>query len=95
MWSSLLKGEENNTFNSINKEYEFNIVPINVETNKDRIFKSTINEFIKEHKFILDYLFNKHFKDYVFISKEDFYIFAYNNSTVDERLSRIYKRYSN
>ena len=95
MWSSLLKEQKDNAFNTLKKERDINIVPIKIESVHERLYKTTIDAFVNEHHYRLDYLYNKHFKGYGFINKKDFYIFAYYNSTIDERTSRLYKRYSN
>jgi len=58
----------------------------------DRLFLRTINSFIKEHKDILDTIYELYFKEYT--SKKEFYIFAYKNTTINEELSRIYRQYS-
>ncbi len=94
MWSSLLKVKEGENSFSLKKERDISCIPIKLESVHERLYKTTIDAFVNEHRFRLDYLYNKHFKGYGFINKKDFYIFAYYNSTVDERISRLYKRYS-
>jgi hypothetical protein len=61
--------------------------------NKNIIKFRTFNSFIKEHKEILDYLYITVIKDFKHITLEDFYNFAFDQSTVDNNLSNIYIEY--
>ncbi len=74
MWSHIIKVEE--TF--VKKEDDIKVVPI--VKGEQLVFKREIESFVKEHCSILEYIYNKYFKDYKHITKKDFYIFAYNNT---------------
>jgi hypothetical protein len=55
----------------------------------------TFPYFVKEHREILDYLYYKIIRDVnEKISKEDFYYFAFQNSSLDFRLANIYKTHN-
>lgn len=53
---------------------------VDVPTKFDLDFKKNIKRFISENYEMLNYIYNKCFKDYTHIDKKDFYIFAYYNS---------------
>lgn len=77
MWSQIIKPDEEVVENTVKTNEDIKTIPI--VTGEYLSFKREIKAFIKEHKDILDKLYNKHFKDYDHISKKDFYIFAYSN----------------
>ena len=79
MWSQLIK-PDNIDEEVINGTVKDDLTVIPVVRGEQLRFKREINSFIKEHKYILDKIYNKHFKDYEHISKKDFYIFAYARS---------------
>jgi hypothetical protein len=76
MWSHIIKLDE--TF--IKKELEDNIKMVPIVKGEQLNFKRKIYSFVKEYGDILEYIYNKYFKDYNHITKKDFYIFAYNNT---------------
>ena len=61
---------------------------MNIHTDK-KLFLS----FIKEHQLILDNIYYLYIKDYN-ISKKDFYIFAFNNTSINNSLSELYKKWN-
>jgi len=61
-------------------------------SNNNILRYKTFSYFVKEHRKILDYLYYKIIQDVNSkISKEDFYYFAFQNSSLDGRLAAIYK----
>jgi hypothetical protein len=76
MWSDLIKPEEQKIEEKVE---DIKVIPI--VKGEQLLFKREINSFIKEHKYMLDYIYNKYFKDYTHITKKDFYIFAYKNTS--------------
>jgi len=78
MWSQIIKPDEEVIEERVVNEYTLTTLP--VVTGVQIRFKREINSFIEEHKYTLDNLYNKHFKDYEHITKKDFYIFAYVNT---------------
>jgi hypothetical protein len=50
--------------------------------------------FIKEHKILLDNIYYTHIFKYN-ISKNIFYNFAFRNSSINNSLAQLYKRYKN
>ena len=79
MWSQLIKPDNiNEEVFQNNIQDTFTTIPV---ARGDQIrFKREINSFIEEHKYTLDKIYNKHFKEYDHITKKDFYIFAYANT---------------
>ena len=59
---------------------------------EELMYTRTFNNFIKEHKDVLDYIYEKQFKGFNHINKEDFYTFAYTQSSIDEQLTRSYRK---
>lgn len=79
MWSRIAeKKEEEIVKENIVVEPITNTV--DVPTKFDLDFKKNIKRFISENYEMLNYIYNKCFKDYTHIDKKDFYIFAYYNS---------------
>lgn len=80
MWSRIAEKKEEIILdeNELVKEPEIKV--IEVPTKFDLEFNREIKGFVKENYDILNYLYNKCFKEYGHISKTDFYIFAYYNS---------------
>jgi hypothetical protein len=50
--------------------------------------------FIKEHRIILEDIYNKYIKDYN-ISKNDFFNFAFKNTSINNSIAELYKKYNN
>lgn len=46
-----------------------------------KIDKKKLLSFIKQHQIVLEDIYNKYISDFD-ISKKDFYIFAFNNTTI-------------
>ena len=55
--------------------------------------KKLFLSFIKEHCVILEDIYNKHIKEYN-ISKNDFFIFAFKNTSINNSSAELYKKYS-
>jgi len=73
----------------IKEEDELNITEC--PSREELLYKRTFNNFVKEHRDILDYIYEKQFKEFQHISKEKFYIFAYSQSSINEQLTRSYR----
>lgn len=78
MWSKIAQD------NSVEKDeviaLEEEIEVIDVPRAHEIKFRRRINKFIDSNYELLEEIYNKCFKEYRHISKEDFYIFAYNQS---------------
>jgi hypothetical protein len=59
---------------------------------EELMYIRTIKNFIMEHKEVLDYIYEKRFKEFGHITKEDFYNFAYTQTSIDEGSSRVYRK---
>jgi len=79
MWSRIAEKKEEIIL-AENKDEEPEIEVIKVPTKFELDFNREIKGFVKDNYDILNYLYNKCFKEYGHISKLDFYIFAYYNS---------------
>jgi hypothetical protein len=55
--------------------------------------KKLFLSFIKEHKVILDDIYYKYISRYN-ITKNEFYNFAFRNSSLNNSLSELYKKYN-
>jgi hypothetical protein len=55
--------------------------------------KKLFLSFIKEHRVILEDIYNKYIKDYN-ISKNDFFNFAFKNTSINNSSAELYKKYS-
>ena len=55
--------------------------------------KKLFLSFINEHQLLLDNIYYRYIQDYN-ISKKEFYIFAFKNTTINNSLSELYKKYS-
>ena len=65
-------------------------------SNNNILRYKTFPFFVKEHKEILDYLYSAVIsKVNRKVTREDFYYFAFQNSSLDNHLSRIYTHYNN
>jgi hypothetical protein len=79
MWSRIAdKKQEEDVVVKIKTEE--GITTVEAPTNFDLEFKRNIKKFIRDNYEMLNYIYNKCFKDYAHIDKKDFYIFAYYNS---------------
>ena len=79
MWSRIAdKKQEEDVVVKINTEED--ITTVEAPTTFDLEFKRNIKKFIRDNYEMLNYIYNKCFKDYAHIDKKDFYIFAYYNS---------------
>ena len=79
MWSRIAdKKQEEDVVVKINTEED--ITTVEAPTKFDLEFKRNIKKFIRDNYEMLNYIYNKCFKDYAHIDKKDFYIFAYYNS---------------
>ena len=79
MWSRIAdKKQEEDVVAKINTEED--ITTVDAPTKFDLEFKRNIKKFIRDNYEMLNYIYNKCFKDYAHIDKRDFYIFAYYNS---------------
>ena len=75
MWSNIA---QNNSVEEIeNADIEEDINVIEVPRGYELKIKREIKRFIRDNYELLEEVYNKCFKDYRHISKEDFYIFAY------------------
>jgi hypothetical protein len=80
MWSIIADKKQEAYVSTEHKKIEENITTVEVPTRFDLEFKRNIKKFIRENYEMLNYIYNKCFKDYSHIDKKDFYIFAYYNS---------------
>jgi hypothetical protein len=82
MWSEIAGNNSENENKNNEVEEDINIV----EIPKGYVlkFRREINKFIQYNHELLEEVYNKCFKEYKHISKEDFYIFSYIQS--NERL---------
>lgn len=80
MWSRIAENKVDETAVEIVVEDPI-ITTVEVPTRFDLDFKNNIKKFIRENYEMLNYIYNKCFKEYTHINKKDFYIFAYYNST--------------
>ena len=79
MWSRIAdKKQEEDVVVKIKTEED--ITTVEAPTKFDLEFKRNIKKFIRDNYEMLNYIYNKCFKDYAHIDKKDFYIFAYYNS---------------
>jgi hypothetical protein len=79
MWSRIAdKKQEQDVVVKIKTEED--ITTVEAPTKFDLEFKRNIKKFIRDNYEMLNYIYNKCFKDYAHIDKKDFYIFAYYNS---------------
>ena len=79
MWSRIAdKKQEEDVVVKIKTEDD--ITTVEAPTKFDLEFKRNIKKFIRDNYEMLNYIYNKCFKDYSHIDKKDFYIFAYYNS---------------
>jgi hypothetical protein len=79
MWSRIAdKKQEEDVVAKIKTEDD--ITTVETPTKFDLEFKRNIKKFIRDNYEMLNYIYNKCFKDYAHIDKKDFYIFAYYNS---------------
>jgi hypothetical protein len=79
MWSRIAdKKQEEDVVVKIKTEDD--ITTVEAPTKFDLEFKRNIKKFIRDNYEMLNYIYNKCFKDYAHIDKRDFYIFAYYNS---------------
>jgi hypothetical protein len=79
MWSRIAdKKQEEDVIVKIKTEED--ITTVEAPTKFDLEFKRNIKKFIRDNYEMLNYIYNKCFKDYAHIDKKDFYIFAYYNS---------------
>ena len=80
MWSRIAdKKQEEDVIVKIKTEEDI-ITTVEAPTKFDLEFKRNIKKFIRDNYEMLNYIYNKCFKDYAHIDKKDFYIFAYYNS---------------
>ena len=78
MWSKIAQNNSAETQDTIDIEDPIEVVE--VPRSYELKFRRRINKFITTNYEMLELLYNKCFKEYSHISKEDFYIFAYNQS---------------
>lgn len=98
----------NNSFSSIlshytnqnDKEHKENKIDDNYEFSEEDILTFNIKHkilfetFIKTHKIALTYIYNNIFKEFHnILNLEDFLIFAFENTTQNERLYKINKNF--
>lgn len=64
-------------------------------SNNNILLYKTFKYFVKEHKEVLDYLYSTVISGANSrLKREDFYYFAFQNSSLDNRLASIYRRYN-
>ena len=79
MWSRIAdKKQEEDGVVKINTEED--ITTVEAPTKFDLEFSRNIKKFVRDNYEMLNYIYNKCFKDYPHIDKKDYYIFAYYNS---------------
>ena len=79
MWSRIADKKQE-AYVVVKIKTEEDITTVEAPTKFDLEFKRNIKKFIRDNYEMLNYIYNKCFKDYAHIDKKDFYIFAYYNS---------------
>ncbi len=78
MWSRVAENKDVEIQGEIDDEQQLQV--IDVPRGYELKFRRNIKRFIQSNYELLEEIYNMCFKDYKHITKEDFYIFAYEQS---------------